>query len=279
MVQVTALFVYPVKSCGGISLAQAEVGPRGFRHDREFLIVDEADAFVTQRTAPELATVAVRLEQENLVLHHAGAGALRLPLETQEGTSRVRTPRRVKIFNDQVYADDVGGDSAEWFSAVLRRPARLVRTGASFSRRVSPEEIAPAHRAAEGPEIPFADAFPTMLASEESLAELNSRLRKPVPMNRFRPNIVVRGAAPYEEDTWKTIRAGNIAFGCAAPNLRCVITTIDQQTGTRDGSEPLRTLATYRRGASGGVMFGQYLVHSGSGNLRVGDVLVTDPNG
>jgi hypothetical protein len=97
-------------------------------------------------------------------------------------------------------------------------------------------------------------------------------------MDRFRPNIVVRGCGPYEEDSWSSLRAGGLVFGCAAPNLRCVITTIDQQTGMRDGAEPLRTLATYRRAShQTGVMFGTYLVHSGIGRLRVGDVLEIDP--
>ena len=278
MVEITALFLYPVKSCRGIPLAEVEVGPRGFAHDREFLVVDEADSFLTQRIVPELATVAVALQQNELVFNHGDAGALRVPLTNPEEQS-LRSPERlVKIFNDQVLADDVGSVAAKWFSSVLRRPCSLVRIGARSTRKVSPEEIAPAHRAAEGPEISFTDAFPTLLTSEESLADLNSRLPEPIPMDRFRPNIVVRGCAPYEEDTWNTICAGNITFGCATPNLRCVITTIDQQTGTRHGSEPLRTLATYRRAPSGGVKFGQYLVHSGSGKLRVGDVLVTETN-
>ena len=272
MVQITGLFVYPVKSCRGISLDEVEVGPRGFLHDREFLVVDEADAFLTQRTAAEMATVESALRGAELVLHAPHAGDLRVSL-ARSGSGNTRN---VKIFGDQVLADDVGDEAAEWFSTALSRQCRLVRIGASSQRKVPPEEITPAHRPAEGPDISFTDAFPTLMTSEESLADLNSRLPKPVPMDRFRPNIVVRGGTPYEEDTWCTARSSDIIFGCATPNLRCVITTIDQQTGTRDGSEPLRTLATYRRAPDGGVMFGQYLVHTGTGKLRVGDPLAVE---
>ena len=272
MVQITGLFVYPVKSCRGIALEEVEIGPRGFLHDREFLLVDETNTFLTQRTVSELATVEIGLDETELIAQALGAGELRVSLARQRPSE---APREVRIFNDQVLAEDVGDEAARWFGAVLQRPCRLVRTGASYTRRVSPEEVG---RAGAGSEISFTDAFPTLLTSEESLADLNSRLPRPLLMNRFRPNIVVRGSAPYEEDTWKAVGAGGIVFGCAAPNLRCVITTIDQQSGKRDGAEPLRTLATYRRAQDGSdVMFGQYLVHSGTGKLRVGDPLVIDP--
>ncbi|MBA3272541.1 MAG: MOSC domain-containing protein [Chthoniobacterales bacterium] len=126
----------------------------------------------------------------------------------------------------------------------------------------------------EASEISFTDAFPTLLTSESSLADLNSRLTKAIPMERFRPNIVVRGSAPFDEDSWSCLRAGEAVFHASAACLRCVITTTDQRTGKRDGVEPLRTLGIYRRAADhSGVMFGQYLVHSGAGTLRVDDVL------
>ena len=274
MVQITGLFVYPVKSCRGISLEQVELGPRGFLHDREFLVVDGTGSFLTQRTVPELAMVRIALSNSDLILNHATVGELRVPFDNVEKRRGAGAPRKVRIFNDEVLADDVGDEAAEWFTAVLQQTCRLVQTGASYVRRVPPDAIAPAHRPSQGPEISFTDAFPTLLISEASLADLNARLPKPLPMDRFRPNIVVRGCGPYEEDSWSTIRVGNVVFGCATPNLRCVITTIDQQTGRRDGSEPLRTLATYRRAPdASGVMFGQYLVHSGTGKLCIGDAL------
>lgn len=275
MVQIAGLFIYPVKSCRGISLEEAQLDWRGFLHDREFLVVDETDAFLTQRTAPELATVQIALEETGLVLQAPKAGELRLSFSNIEKRSGSR--RRVTIFSDQVLADDVGDEAAEWFSAVLPRPCRLVRIGSSYSRKAPLQEIAQAHRSDNAPEISFTDAFPTLLISEESLADLNVRLPESLPMDRFRPNIVVRGCAPYDENTWNAVRSGDIVFGCATPCLRCVITTIDQQTGTRDGAEPLRMLATYRRAPDGsGVIFGQYLVHSGIGKLHIGDALMIE---
>jgi len=152
----------------------------------------------------------------------------------------------------------------------------VVRVGDSFRREVQLARVVGDFRSAMAPPISFTDAFPTLLTSEASLADLNSRLPHAIPMNRFRPNIVILGTSPYEEDTWRAVRGNGLAFGCSAACLRCVITTTDQQTGARDSVEPLGTLATYRRGPDGGAMFGQYLVHSGSGTLRVGDVLVVE---
>jgi len=272
MVEVTGLFIYPVKSCRAIPLQEAEVGERGLLHDREFLVVDDTDRFLTQRDAPELATVELELEAAGLRMKTARAGELSLPFNNE-----ARGRRNVRIFSDDVIADDTGDEAAEWFSAALGRTCRLVGIGPCSKREVALERVAEVHRAATAPQISFTDAFPTLLTSESSLVDLNTRLPRPIPMNRFRPNIVVRGSAPYEEHTWSRVRAGDMVFGCPAACLRCVISTTDQQTGDRDGAEPLRTLATYRRSSDGGgVMFGQYLVHSGSGKLRLGDVVTTE---
>lgn len=272
MVEITGLFVYPIKSCRGISLGEVEVGPRGLLHDREFLVVDDTDTFLTQRNAPELATIEAWFD----------AGALRVRTsqhaefvirEDELGGTPIST-RRVTIFNDEVVADDMGAAAAEWFSDVLHRPSRLVRIGQQSVRQVPLACVADAFRAAGPPPISFTDAFPTLLVSEASVRDLNSRVPHEIPFDRFRPNILVTGTEPYEEDTWRSIEAEGLTFGCSAACLRCVITTADQQTGERDGAEPLRTLSTYRRAPDGsGVMFGQYLVHSASGRLRVGQRL------
>ncbi len=276
MIEISALFVYPVKSCRGTSLQEVEIGRRGFRHDREFLVVDAGDSFLTQRTAPELATVDVAIDEADLVLRAADAGELRAALATMPGETRPQ--REVTIFRDRVLADDMGDAAAEWFSAVLHQRCRLVRAGAAAKREVPSSRLPASHRTAAGTPISFPDAFPTLLTSEASLADLNTRLPQPIPIGRFRPNIVVRGGAPYEEDTWSSIRAGEVAFGCADVCLRCIIATTDQATGCRDGDEPLRTLATYRRAPDrNGVMFGRYLVHSAPGRLRVGDLVLPEP--
>jgi uncharacterized protein YcbX len=271
---VSGLFIYPVKSCRGVSLGEVELGRWGFRHDREFLVTDESYNFLTQRNAPELATVEIGVEDEWLVLKTANTEGFRVPLEVLPTSDNARGPMPVTIFRDHVLADDAGNEAAEWFSTVLQRRCRLVRIGASYSRKVPPEEIAPARRAGLAPDISFTDAFPILLAAEESLADLNTRLPAAIPMSRFRANIVVRGAEAYAENNWGDVAIGEISFTGAAACLRCVVTTTDQQTGRRDGPEPLRTLATYRRSSDGsGVMFGQYLVHHANGRLRIGDTL------
>ncbi len=277
MIQVSGLYVYPVKSCRGISLAETEIGLRGFLHDREFLVVDETDTFITQRNAAELATVEIALDEVGLVLKAPNAGELHLSFREIDERCGAFGMRRVTIFRDSVMADDVGDEASEWFGVVLQRKCRLVRVGKSYSRKVPQERIPQAYRVAQGPEVSFTDAFPTLLISEESLADLNTRLAKPLPMNRFRPNIVVHGCSPYDENTWKCVQAGTITFNCAATCQRCVIATIDQRSGRNDGAEPLRTLATYRRSADGkGVVFGAYLIHSGGGTLRVGERLIAE---
>ena len=271
MVAISGLFIYPVKSCRGISLQEAEIGPRGFRHDREFLVVDETNAFITQRSVPELALIEIAVTEAGFKLRAPNRGELVLPL-VSDGSAEQRT---VTIFADTVVADDAGDEAAEWFSDALGQQCRLVRIGSSYSRSVPPDKIREEHRSAvDRAEVPFTDAFPTLVISEESLADLNSRLAEPLPMNRFRPNVVVRGGNAYGENEWSVARAGEILFRAATPCLRCMITTIDQQTATVDGPEPLRTLATFRRAPDrDGVMFGEYLIHQGRGLLRVGDLL------
>jgi len=272
MVEISGLFVYPIKSCQGILLKEVQVGTRGFRHDREFLVVDENDSFLTQRNAPDLATVQAALGENELILHAPGASEIRLALGSFPG--KEATVRTVTIFRDQVVADDTGDELAEWFSGVLGRRSRLVRLGEKSTRKVPLERTAQSSEVEASREISFTDAFPTLLISEASLADLNSRLAVTLLMNRFRPNIVVKGAKSYEEDRWESVQAGEMTFLCSASCLRCIIATTDQTTGLRDGAEPLATLATYRTSPAGkGVMFGQYLQHGENGKLQLGDVL------
>ena len=143
MIQITGLFIYPIKSCRGISLNETELGSRGFLHDREFLVVDDADTFLTQRNAPELATVRIAIEDDAMTMQATDTETLRLSLRASDGSNGIR---KVTVFDDQVLADDVGEEAAAWFSRVLRRPCRLVRTGAAYSRVVPAEKIAPALR-------------------------------------------------------------------------------------------------------------------------------------
>jgi len=258
MIRVSGLFIYPVKSCRGIALDRAEVTATGFAHDREWLVVDRHGVFMTQRDWPGLARVEVSLVPGGIEL--AADGMTRLAVAAPEpGVPR----QRVVIWRDECEAAPAGRDAAQWFSELLGTACRLVTMPPSTVRQVDQ------HFARAGDQVGFADGFPFLLLSEASLAELNRRLEEPLPMDRFRPNIVVAGCAAHAEDGWSRIVIGGLGFRVVKPCARCVITTTDQATGAR-GREPLRTLATYRL-IDGKILFAQNLIHEGSGTIRVGD--------
>jgi uncharacterized protein YcbX len=256
---VAALFVYPVKSCRGISLERSRLEPRGLQGDRRWMIVDGEGRFITQRTEPRLALVGVALEEDAVVLRAEGQPDLRVSASPPEGAAR----RRVRIFRDDVEAVDCGEEAARWTTRWLAYPASLVFMPDDVRRPVRPDH-APADAI-----VSFADAFPLLVASTSSLGDLNRRLADPLPMDRFRPNVVVSGCAPWAEDQWKDIRIGSTAVRIAKPCERCVITTTDQRTGER-GMEPLRTLATFRRRGHD-VLFAQNGIPGGPGTFAVGD--------
>jgi uncharacterized protein len=177
----------------------------------------------------------------------------------------------VRVWNDQCAAADAGDGAARWLSAALGRPVRLVWMPDGADRRTDPDYDP------LGARVSFADGYPALLAGEASLAALNARLAVPLPMERFRPNVVVTGEAAFGEDTWRRFHIGAVPFDAVKPCARCAVTTIDQDTAER-GPEPLRTLATFRRGPSG-VLFGMNVVHRGGGVLRVGDPVTVETRG
>jgi uncharacterized protein len=272
MLRLTALYLYPVKSCRGLAVASAAVDAHGLVGDRRFLVVDAEGRFLTQRAHPRMALIETALTKNELVLSSLNHGSVRVPFQPKTQNAK---PKTVTVWKDTVTADDCGDEPAAWLSDFLSLPCRLVQAGAAYSRplpaRKLPSPLAqgpsPAH------EVSFADGYPFLIILEESLADLNTRLGTPLPMNRFRPNLVVAGAAPYAEDTWGRFRIGSVVFHGATRCGRCVIITTDQFTAAR-GPEPLRTLATYRRDADGTVMYGRNLVHeTKTGRLAVGDAV------
>lgn len=265
-ITVSSLHLHPVKSCRSLSVEETSFDAFGLVNDRRFLIVDASRNFQTQRSDARLALVEARFEDGSLVLQAPGARAFRLPLDTANTGERPIT-----VWRDTVPASDMGNAVAGWLSAVLDRPSRLVRADEGFTRRLPTARIPAAHTdAISDVPIAFVDAFPILVISEASLKDLNRRLEEPLPMDRFRPNIVVRGAEPHEEDRWKIIRIGEVEFRAGGDCGRCIVTTTDQRTGER-GPEPLRTLGKYRRDERGAITFGQYLMHRGSGTIRLGD--------
>ncbi len=257
-VTVSHLNVYPVKSCRGIPLGTATLDRWGIQQDRNWMVVDAEGRFVSQRTHPRLALVEPALGRERLTLRAPEMAALELPV-----TGRAGPERTVAIWKSTCLALDQGDTAAEWFSRYLGAPLRLVRIGAGFERAVN-EATYPA-----GAEVAFADGYPLLILSLASLAALNARLSVPVPMNRFRPNLVVDGCAAFAEDEWTRIRVGRVTFQLVTQCVRCVITTVDQATGAA-AKEPLATLATFRSNGDG-VVFGRNAVHQDVGTVRVGD--------
>ena len=267
-ITVSSLHVHPVKSCRSVAVDETSFDAFGLVNDRRFLIVDAARNFQTQRSDAHIALIEARFDETSLVLQVAGAREFRLPLDTPSAGDRP-----VTVWRDTVPAGDMGDGVATWLSAVLGRPSRLVRADDTFERRLPVARIPAAHVDVLAPvPIAFVDAFPILVISEASLADLNSRLETPIPMNRFRPNIVVRGTDSHEEDRWKIIRIGELEFRGGGDCGRCIVTTTDQATGER-GPEPLKTLGKYRRDNHGAINFGQYLMHRGRGTIRVGDAV------
>jgi uncharacterized protein YcbX len=234
----------------------------GLRHDRRWMVVDSAGRMISQRTHPRLALVRPAIDDGTLRIETAGMPALELPLAP---APTVTTP--ATIWDDTCAAVWTGERPARWFSDVLETDCSLVYMPETTVRPANANYAPPGHR------VSFADAFAFLLVSEESLADLNGRMAAPLPMNRFRPNLVIAGCAPFGEDALGPFRIGALEFRVVKPCDRCVLTTTDQVTAER-GLEPLRTLATYRRW-DGKVYFGQNVVHEGTGRLAVGDPLVT----
>jgi len=257
---VSQVNIYPIKSCAGISLDAAEITPRGFLNDRRWLVVDQDWNFLTQREIKEMALIHPAVDPQCLHLSAPHSRDFDLPVD--QGGKRVA----VTIWKDSgVGAIDQGDEVAGWLSASLKHPVRLVRFADDYTRRVDQK-----YAQDENDQVGFADGYPFLIISEESLVDLNTRLDEPLPMNRFRPNIVVREAdEPYAEDGWRTIRIGEVLFDIVKACARCAITTTDQVTAQR-GKEPLRTLATYRQGPKGSPLFGQNATHRSLGTIKTG---------
>jgi MOSC domain-containing protein len=259
--RLTALNIYPIKSTKGIALAESEVDGFGLRYDRRWMVVDGSGQFLSQRSHPRLAVVVPSIERDKLRVDAPGMVTLEIPLDPSPTVTT-----GVTVWDDLCSASWVGENAAAWFSEFLGCECSLVHMAEDTVRPADPMFAPSASR------VSFADGFPFLLISEESLADLNRRLAEPLPMNRFRPNLVVAGGRPYDEDRWTQLEIGGIRLRVVKPCGRCVVTTTDQTTGER-GKEPLRTLATYRK-RDGEVRFGQNVVHEGTGRLRVGDTVI-----
>lgn len=268
MARIARLCVYPVKGCRGIDLQQATVGETGLAHDREWMVVRPGGGFLSQREFPAMSLVRTRLGPESLHLSAPDIEPIDIPRNADAGR------RQVTVWRDTLEALDAGDAPAHWLSAILGAEVRLVRFDPAVTRPCNP-----AYVGSSGAHTRFADGYPVLVIGEASLDELNGRLRQPLPMNRFRPNVVLAGLEPFDEDHLDTITVGGVRLRLVKPCTRCQVTTVDQDHGRVAGEEPLVTLSRYRNNPDlGGVAFGMNaIVEAGAGQtISEGDVAAVD---
>ncbi|TDK49968.1 MOSC domain-containing protein [Algoriphagus formosus] len=254
------IFIYPIKSLGGIRLDQAEVEEKGFKYDRRWMLIDSEGLFVSQRTYPKLALLGVELTFEGLLVYQKKRqyDSILIPYTLAPGEEV-----SVVVWDDTMKARLLAEQYDQWFSEFLDKEVRLVIMPESTRRAVSPKYAVNAEA------VSFADGMPYLLIGQESLEDLNRRLEQPVPMDRFRPNIVFSGGEAFKEDSLQKIQIGEVAFQIVKPCARCVMTTVNQNTA-ETSKEPLKTLASYRT-VGNKVLFGQNMVALGEGVVRIGD--------
>ncbi|PSF34265.1 hypothetical protein C7H19_19235 [Aphanothece hegewaldii CCALA 016] len=266
---VSELNIYPIKSCRGISKNQAEITQKGFLWDREFMLVNSAGKFLTQRQYPQLATVKVEIQDSQITLSSLDQSLRSVTFSPTLIGEKIK----VEIWRDRTTAILQDDQVSQWFTTLLNTPCYLVRQSPDYIRSID-ENYAPSNNLP----VSLADGYPFLITNTASLTELNRRLKETynneaqtVSMNRFRPNIVIETEVPFIETKWKIIRIGEIQFSLVKPCTRCIITTTDQITGYRNPlQEPLKTLGTFRKLAQG-IMFGENMIPLNLGIIRVGD--------
>lgn len=259
MVQLTELYIYPVKSMAGIRLQKSKVDALGLQYDRRWMVVTPKGHFMTQRMHPQMALIQPRIDADgHLTLHHPEHDDLRVPGITDD------SPRKsVRVWEDYVEAVSLGDAVDAWVSAAIEEDCHLVYFADDVHRQCD------LRYAKAGDKTGFADGFPLLLIGEGSLNDLNARLEEPVEMRRFRPNVVVSSQSAFAEDEWHRIQIGDMTFRVVKPCSRCKITTVDPDTGQRTGADPLKTLSSYRKQGNA-VMFGQNVIQDGQGELEIG---------
>jgi uncharacterized protein YcbX len=259
MLQVSALYIYPIKSLGGIALDCAQLTDRGLQHDRRWMLIDANNRFLSQRENSRMALLKTAVTDAGLMVTYTpDATCITIPF-----VPLGKEILHITIWDDTCMAQLVSEDVNAWFSEKLDMPARLVYMPDDSLRQTD------LRYTAEGTVTSFSDAYPVLLIGQASLDDLNARLPDALLMDRFRPNVVFTGGEPYSEDTMKHVRISGIDMYGVKLCARCVMTTVDQNSAKK-GKEPLKTLAKYRL-KNNKIYFGQNLVHAGSGILKVGD--------
>jgi uncharacterized protein len=257
------IWIYPIKSLGGIRLASAKVMPKGLRYDRRWMLIDEAGKFITQRIHSKMAFFKLSLSDGEFTINFTG-DKIHLPVNPLLS----KNPVSATVWDDTVVVYEVLGKYSQWFSERLGINCRLVYFPEESQRLVDEK-----YRV-ENDQVSLADGYPFLIIGQRSLDDLNNRLENPVPMNRFRPNFVFTGGQPFEEDTWRNFRIGGNRFSGVKPCSRCVLTTVNQETAEK-GTEPLATLTTYRK-MNNKIYFGQNLLAIDYNEIYEGDKIEMD---
>lgn len=260
MLTLTEIWIYPVKSLGGISIKSAKILPKGLEYDRRFMLIEENGLFMSQRVYPQMARFKTAITGDQLTITH-NTDTISISLNP----ATTHPPRPVQIWDDLVMANEVDPNVSNWFAQRLDIPCKLV-----YFPEQNPRAVDPQYKVNEE-HVSLADAYPFLIIGQASLDDLNTRLETPVPMNRFRPNFVFSGSKPYEEESWRDFSIGSNRFVGVKPCARCVLTTINQDTAQK-GKEPLKTLATYRN-FNNKIIFGQNAVAIDHTAISIGDIL------
>ncbi len=257
----SGLFVYPIKSLAGFAVQDWPVTDRGLKYDRRWMLVDEHNRFLSQRTLPQMARLKTRIEQSQLIVSAPDLPELALATRPTDYQAQIS----VQLWRHQLPAWQLNPEFDLWFSRALGQACRLVYQPEESLRRVSPAYAKPGDIAA------FSDGYPFLLVSQASLDALNRRLAEPVSAIRFRPNLLIETNHAFAEDSWRKIQIGAISFRLPKPCSRCPVPNVDPETGQRR-NQPMTTLAEYRKW-QGKVYFGQNAIHDQTGTLAVGDAL------
>lgn len=260
---VTGLYVYPVKSLGGFAMNQSAIDNRGLQYDRRWMLADENNVFITQRKSRQLALLQTSIDGGDLIIFKKDNPTERIKISLQH---QYQENIKVDVWGDICTAQPADQEINDWFSEIIQMKCRFVYMPDDSVRKV---DVNYAH---EGELTAFSDGYPILMLSEASLSDLNSRLSIPVPINRFRPNIVINGAYPFQEDEIKKFEINGLQFFGVKPCGRCIVTTIDQERATIS-DEPLKTLSSYRK-KDNKVLFGQNVIPKSYGQINVGDEVI-----
>ncbi len=263
------IYIYPIKSLTGIPVQQWEVTKTGLKYDRQWMLIDAQQQFLSQRRLAKMALIKTQLIDEKIIISAPGQSSLSIPLSPL--AYQDSAPINVTIWHDHCHAKQVNKETDQWFSEFLGQACQLVYQPENSIRTVDQ------HYAQTTDQTSFSDGFPFLIVSEASLALLNQQMGLTLGIERFRPNLVIAGCTSYAEDTWRTISIGDIRFRLPKPCSRCPIPQIDPETAIM-GKEPLRTLARFRKWQNK-VFFGQNALHDNVGNLQVRDSVAIQTTG